>query len=116
MRLAQFLPSKYILPGSSERKPWIKAGFGGVEWLGEVLRDGEGERVEVAGTGDPYEVSQKCHLCHKVYFVLAYLEKSFSPAKEELLFPLSSQPLNGPRVTLRGDEDGKAQVTGVEFR
>lgn len=46
--------------------------------------------------GSLWRVSQKCQLCHKVYFVLACLENPFSPAKEGLLFSLSSQPFNWP--------------------
>lgn len=108
------LPSKYIFwnktlaeaclqgsgMGSGSPKRWRRREFG------------------VAGTeeGSLWRMSQKCQLCHKVYFILACLEKPFSPAKEGPLFPLSSQPLNRPRVALRGDGDGKAQVTGVQFR
>lgn len=86
MRLASvlLLPSKGILQGSSETKPWLKAGFGVCDWLWGVLRDG-GKGFRVTGMGDPCEVSQKCQLSYKSYF----------PAPSALCYPPSPQV---PRV------------------
>lgn len=111
-------PSKCILQGSSETKPWLKAGFGGVGWaLGSPVRwrrrvwDGEAWGVLVKNVTKVSTLSQKL-------LPLGLLRETVPPSqgRTPLCSVLSSQSLKYPRVALRGNGDRKAQLTDVEFR